>query len=96
MQELAGKKHLNTLVKHHVQAPSHTKKTPLIPVKAKTPLERLQTDLVDFAKNPSEVWEATFHYFLSILDVLTKYLWLNPLENKRCASCCNTPDSPFL
>ena len=90
MLELAWKQYrniwMNTLVKHHVQAPSHTKKTPLIPVKAKAPLERLQIDLVDFAKNPSEVGETTFHYVLSILDVFTKNLWLYPVEKKWCAT----------
>ena len=55
-------------------------------MEAKAALERLQIDLVDFAKNPSQVGEATFHYVLSILDVFTKYLWLYPLENKRCAT----------
>ena len=58
--------------------------TPLIPVKANAPVERLQ--IVDSAKNPSEVGQATFPYALSILHVFTKYLWLYPVENKWCAT----------
>lgn len=49
-------------------------------------MSRLEIDLVDFSKNPCEVGEVNYRYVLSILDVCTRYLWLYPLADKRCAT----------
>ena len=58
-------------------------------------MERVQIDLVDFSKNPCEVGGDTYHYVLSVLELFTRYLWLYPLKDKRCATVATHLEAHF-
>ena len=46
----------------------------------------MQIDLVDGSSSPSHSHGKVYRYILSVLDDLSRYVWLRPLKNKSSAS----------
>lgn len=57
---------------------------PLQPIEAQTPMERLQTDLVNLTRVAfhCEKDNVTYRYVLVCIDVMSRFLWLRPLAKK--------------
>lgn len=77
---------MNNNPDHHHINPAFLNKDDLKPIVTKAPFERIQIDLVDFSKNPSYSNGKHYHYILSVLDVFSRFLFLQPLEKKESSS----------
>jgi len=67
---------------HHKRKPRFENKAPLKPIEAEEVMERQQIDLVNFTSLEKE----ECRYVLNVIDICSKYMWLRPLPNKRCAT----------
>jgi len=57
--------------------------------------ETLQVDLVDFSRRKVLLNNKVYKYVLSVLDVVSRHVWLRPLKNKN-ANTVSTVLKKFL
>ena len=55
----------------------------LTPIRASNVQIRHQIDLMDIRKNAVRSCGVTYQYILTVIDVFSRYLWMQPLESKR-------------
>ena len=55
----------------------------MTPIRASNVQIRHQIDLMDIRKNAVRSCGVTYQYILTVIDVFSRYLWMQPLESKR-------------
>ena len=78
-------KWLNSNEDHFKINPIFSNKSPLTPVISKSVQGCNQIDLVDMRSMVVSTNSTQYNYVLSVLDVFSRYLWLQPLSGKNSA-----------
>lgn len=62
-----------------------TNKAPLIPIIAERVMERVQIDLIDKSSDACHHDGKVYRYILSVVDVMSRYCWARPIQQKSSA-----------